>query len=98
MQTVSRRGFLVIGGTGAAGAVLAGCGGSEDDPRAEGRDPELLVAALAAGTALGDAYVSAQPPAGAERTALGAFATASEKRARDVESLLVDAGGSAEDT
>ena len=56
MQTVSRRGFLVIGGTGAAGAVLAGCGGSVDDPRDEGRDPELLAAALAAETALGDAY------------------------------------------
>lgn len=96
MQTVSRRGFLVIGGTGAAGAVLAGCGGSEDDPRGEGRDPELLAAALAAETALGDAYTSARAPGG-DGAALGAFATASEKRGRDLESLLTDAGGSAEE-
>ncbi len=53
MLTVSRRGFLALGGTGAA--VLAGCGG-EVDPRAEGDDPELLDAALEAEAGLEAAY------------------------------------------
>jgi len=47
MLTISRRGFLALGGTGAAGAALAACG-SEEDPRDDGRDGELLAAALAA--------------------------------------------------
>ncbi len=47
MLTISRRGFLALGGSGAAGAALAACG-SEEDPREEGRDGELLAAALVA--------------------------------------------------
>ncbi len=47
MSTLSRRGFLILGGTGAAGVALAGCG-AEEDPRAEGDDPELLDAAIEA--------------------------------------------------
>jgi hypothetical protein len=95
MQTVSRRGFLVIGGTGAAGAVLAGCGGSEDDPRAEGRDPELLAAALAAETALGEAYAVGGEggPAPREREAIESFIAASRKRAEQLTGLLEEAGG-----
>jgi hypothetical protein len=108
MQTVSRRGFLVIGGTGAAGAVLAGCGGSEDDPRGEGRDAELLAAALAAETALGEAYADAAVPArplggpsdggptrpgGPLDDALTAFGAASSKRSEELSRLVDDAGG-----
>lgn len=104
MQTVSRRGLFVIGGTGAAGAVLAGCGGSEDDPRGEGRDPELLAAALAAETALGEAYASpptstAVPPedsgsAPRRQTAvLEAFRAASAKRAEELTRLAAGASG-----
>ena len=52
MSTLSRRGFLVLGGSGAAGVALGGCG-SEEDPRGEGRDPELLGDAIAAETAYG---------------------------------------------
>ena len=55
MPSLSRRGFIALGGTGAAGLVLASCG-EEDDPRAEGRDDELLSTALGAETALQDAY------------------------------------------
>jgi hypothetical protein len=52
MSTLSRRGLLVLGGSGAAGLALAGCGANED-PRDEGRDPELLGAAFAAEHAYG---------------------------------------------
>ncbi len=95
MQTVSRRGFLVIGGTGAAGAVLAGCGGSVDDPRDEGRDPELLAAALAAETALGDAYAIGGEggPAPPQREAIESFIAASRRRAEELTTLLEQAGG-----
>jgi hypothetical protein len=95
MQTVSRRGFLVIGGTGAAGAVLAGCGGSVTDPRAEGRDPELLAAALAAETALGEAYAAGGEggPAPRQRRAIESFVAASRRRAEELSGLLTEAGG-----
>ena len=56
MLTVSRRGLFALGGTGAA-VVLAGCG-SEDDPRAEGNDQELLDNAMAAESGLQAAYDS----------------------------------------
>ncbi len=55
MPRCSRRGFIALAGTGTAGLVLASCG-EEDDPRADGRDPELLSAALGAETALQSAY------------------------------------------
>lgn len=55
MPNLTRRGLLVLGGTGAAGVVLAGCG-KESDPRAEGRDGELLSKAADAEVALGDLY------------------------------------------
>jgi hypothetical protein len=97
MQTVSRRGFLVIGGTGAAGAMLAGCGGSTADPREEGRDPELLAAALAAETALGETYAIGGEggPAPRERRAIESFVAASRRRAEELAGLLEDAGGEA---
>jgi hypothetical protein len=95
MQTVSRRGFLVIGGTGAAGAVLAGCGGSETDQRAEGRDAELLAAALAAETALGEAYAIGGGGGAAPRQpeAIESFVAASRRRAEELTTLLEQAGG-----
>jgi len=55
MHSLSRRGFIVLGGTGAAGIALASCG-EEVDPRAEGRDDELLTAALSAEMGLQSAY------------------------------------------
>ena len=55
MPSLSRRGFIALGGSGAAGLILASCG-EEDDPRAEGSDDELLSAALGAETALQGAY------------------------------------------
>ena len=99
MQTLTRRGFFVIGGTGAAGVALAGCA-NKTDPRAEGRDPELLGAALAAETALGEAYGSgsiaaASSPAGASRAALDRFQAASEERSTELTRLLADSGGEA---
>jgi hypothetical protein len=55
MPSLSRRGFLALGGTGAAGVALGACG-SGADPRGEGDDPELLAAALGAEEALQAAY------------------------------------------
>jgi hypothetical protein len=95
MQTVSRRGLFVIGGTGAAGAVLGACAASEEDPREEGRDPELLAAALAAETALGEAYAVGGEggPAPPEREAIESFVAASRRRAEELGALLQAAGG-----
>ena len=83
MHTLTRRGLLVVGGTGAAGAVLAACGTTEDE-RDEGRDPELLAAALARrdrarGGLRAEANISVSPT---PNDALNAFAAASEKRAQ----------------
>ena len=49
---LSRRGFLVLGGSGAAAVALGACG-AEEDPRGEGDDPELIAAAIGAETAYG---------------------------------------------
>lgn len=57
MRSLSRRGFIVLGGTGAAGLTLASCG-EVADPRDEGRDEELLSAAIGAELALQSAYGS----------------------------------------
>lgn len=50
MPRLSRRGFIALGGTGAAGAVLAGCGAAAE-PREEGDDAGLLDAAVTAESA-----------------------------------------------
>lgn len=97
MQTVSRRGFLVLGGTGAAGAVLAACGSTEDR-RAEGDDAALLAAALTAETALEAAYAERRfsasgAPSAAVRSALDAFRAASARRVEELAGLVEDAGG-----
>ncbi len=94
MQTLTRRGLLVLGGTGAAGAVLAACG-ETDDRRDQGDDAELLAAALAAETALADAYAGAggaQPPVD-ERELLGTYRDASNARIDELTTLTEDAGG-----
>ena len=90
MRTVSRRGLFVLGGTGAAGAVLGACGG-ETSERDESDDAAPLSAALAAETALGAAYASGE--SGVDR----AFGTASEQRAAQLERLLEQAGGQSAD-
>jgi hypothetical protein len=90
MQTVSRRGLFVLGGTGAAGAVLGACGG-ETSERDEADDAALLSAALAAETALGAAYASRD--AALDR----AFAATSGRRAAELTRLLEQAGGQPSD-
>jgi hypothetical protein len=47
MPKMTRRSLLAVGGAGAAGLAVAGCG-TADDPRTEGRDGELLDAAAKA--------------------------------------------------
>jgi len=89
MSTVSRRGLFALGGSGAAAAVLASCGGSAD-VRADSDDAALLGAALEAETGLGDAYASA---GGIE----AGFATASRRRAAELDRLIEQAGGSPAD-
>jgi hypothetical protein len=81
MLTLTRRGLLVLGGSGAAGAVLAGCG-EATEPR-EDADPEALARAEAEAEAnLSGAYVLAsQVTAGGQRATLKRFATAAKRRA-----------------
>ena len=70
MQTVSRRGFLALGGTGAAGALLAACG-EETDPRETGDDDDLTAAEAEAEQRLAAAYgLAASTQEGSERAAL----------------------------
>ena len=83
MPSVTRRGLLVLGGTGAAGIVLSGCG-EATDPREES-DPEALTAAESEAEAnLSGAYVVAsQVAAGKQRAALEQFAEAAKQRAAE---------------
>ena len=65
MLEVSRRGFLVLGGTGAAGVALAACGQGPDQ-RDDASPDDLTAAEASAETALAGAYgaaASALPPA-----------------------------------
>jgi hypothetical protein len=102
MQTLSRRGLFVLGGSGAAAAVLGGCGGKEN-PRDDADAAELLGAALAAETALGAAYAEGPPfgsggnrrPGGPQDDATTAFREASATRAKALERLIETAGGEA---
>ncbi len=93
MRSLSRRGFLALGGSGAAGGVLAACG-SAAEPREEGRDPELLDAAYTAETALGATYAAAAGSAsGADAETIDRYRDASTARAGELRSLAGDAGG-----
>lgn len=91
MLTISRRGFLVLGGSGAAGAALAACG-AEEDPRADGRDGELLAVALAAEQGLTAAYQAALADlATAEQGVVNVCRNASASRGVELERLAEDA-------
>src|SRR5262245_46367856 len=91
MLSVSRRGLIALGGTGAAGLVLAGCGDAADR-RADASQSDLLAAQGEAETALAAAYRQAAGSLspGRERTALAGFAAAASKRAGELDST---AGG-----
>lgn len=95
MHTLSRRGLLVLGGTGAAGAVLAACG-EVDDPRGEDRDGELLGAALGAELAVeSTARAAAGAGGAAEQTALAkTILEQSSERVAELTGLAEEAGAS----
>lgn len=94
MSTISRRGFLALGATGAAGVAVAACG-AEEDPRGEGRDGELLGAALAAEISLTDSYASALGTVDArDQKVVTQCRDASADRAGELGPLVEDAGGS----
>jgi hypothetical protein len=81
MLTVTRRGLLVIGGTGAAGVALAGCG-EATEPREDASPEELTAAEAEAETNLSGAYVvAAQVTTGEQSATLERFAEAAKKRA-----------------
>jgi hypothetical protein len=93
MLTVSRRGLLVLGGTGAAGVALAACGQAAD-PRADASQGDLVQAELDAEVALATAYeqAAASLPAGEERTAFEAFAKAANGRVQQLRGVAPDPG------
>ena len=93
MLEVSRRGFLVLGGTGAAGVALAACGQAPDQ-RDDASPDELTAAEASAETALAGAYGAAASalPKGEERTTLEQFATAAGKRADEFGGGTAQAG------
>jgi hypothetical protein len=85
MPTLSRRGLLALGGSGAAGAVLAACGESAD-PREEGDDEALVAAEAEAEARLAAAYTTAAGTLapGPERAAVESFAAAAGDRAAEL--------------
>jgi hypothetical protein len=90
MLRVTRRGLLAVGGAGAASLAVSACG-AEDDPRAEGRDADLLDSALSAEAILKQAYGTVK--GGGDEQAVGRqFTQASTTRLNDLERL---AGGPA---
>lgn len=92
MRTVSRRGFLVLGAAGAGGASLSACG-SREDPREQGRDPELLAAALGAETAVQVAASAAAGEGSARaRELVAGIAEDSSMRAERLRRLAESAG------
>lgn len=94
MPKLTRRGLLAVGGAGAAGLAVAGCG-TEDDPRAEGRDGEILDSAATAEASLGAIYDGAD--AGAEgNAALQQFRDASSARLDELDKLGATAADAAD--
>ncbi len=91
MLTLSRRGLIALGGSGAAGVALAACGAAAD-PRADTSQDELLQAELEAETALAGAYRQAAGAlgSGGEAAALRRFAAAAEERAAQFRDLVAD--------
>ncbi len=84
MPSVTRRGLLVLGGTGAAGVVLAGCGSAEE-PRDESDTEQLTAAEAEAEANLSGAYAAAaQVASGKQRAdALESFAEAAKQRSAE---------------
>jgi hypothetical protein len=83
MPTLTRRGLLILGGTGAAGVALAGCTKAEE-PRDESDADELTAAESEAEANLSGAYATAsQVTTGEQRTALEGFAKAAKQRAAE---------------
>ncbi len=83
MPNVSRRGFIALGGTGAAGVLLAACG-TDTDPRATGNDDDLTAAQAEAEQNLAAAYgVAASTASGEQRAALEGFADAAAQRSNE---------------
>ena len=98
MQSISRRRFLVVGGTGVAGVALAACGESVEK-RDPGNDTALLTAALSAELAVSAAAeAAAKEPteAEAERDLIVAIQAASKRRAEKLRSLDDQAAADAE--
>jgi hypothetical protein len=93
MPTLTRRGLLILGGTGAAGVALAGCSKAEE-PRDESDADALTSAEADAEGKLAGAYelAASAVPTGEERTTLQRFAAAAAKRAAEI------SGGSFENT
>jgi hypothetical protein len=85
MPNLTRRGLFAVGGAGAASLAVAGCG-SEDDPRAEGRDGELLELAANAEAYLTSVYKS-ELAGSAEAGVSHQLIDASSKRVDELESL-----------
>jgi hypothetical protein len=89
MRSLSRRGFLAVGGSGVAGAALAACGTSVET-RDSDHDTELLDAALdAEATVEATATAAAKTPteAQAEHELIEAIASASNARAEKLRTL-----------
>jgi hypothetical protein len=92
MPTLTRRGLIVLGGTGAAGAVLAACG-AESEERDSADDAGLLSAAYDAESALTATYTAlVEDSSGDELATLESFQRTSRARAEELRTLAADAG------
>ena len=90
----TRRGFLVLGGSGVAAVALGACG-SEEDPRGEGEDPELIATAIGAENAYGLAARTFADQQGVSAE----IEQQSKARRQELESLEYDeSGGSQTDS
>ena len=85
MLSVTRRGLFAVGGAGAASLAVAACG-ARDDPRDEGRDPDLLDTAASAEAILKQAYGSI-PSTGANAAVGKQFTEASAARVDELERI-----------
>jgi len=96
MPNLTRRGLIVLGGTGAAGAVLAACG-AEEERRESSEDAGLILATYDAETALTAAYAAAASElSGGERAAVDSFERASSARAEELQTRADGAGDQGE--
>ena len=93
MPRLSRRGFLALGGSGAAAVALGACGEAAE-PREKGDDAGLLADAVAAETAYGDAAKAF----GDQQGVAAEIAKASAARLDKLEPAADDAGAEATGT